>query len=217
MYRLAIFDLDGTLLDTIKDLSTACNVALDAHGYTGHDLEAYKTYVGNGIYKLVERALPEDARDEVSVLKVKATFDAYYSEHSEDYTKPYTGILALLNKLKESGIICCVLTNKAHDYALGLVERQFGNLVAKTLGQREGIPTKPDPIGIHELMEAYNVSKEAVIYIGDSDVDMFTGKAADVTTVGVSWGFRSEEELIDSGAHYIVHTPEALQEIICKA
>lgn len=216
MYQLAIFDLDGTLLDTIEDLKRACNYALEAHGYSTHDTASYKRFVGSGIYKLVERALPEEARDEANVLKVKATFDSYYTAHNEDTTKPYEGIKALLMALKARGIRCAVFTNKAEAYATSLVERQFGELISDTIGQKEGVPVKPHPIGIKRLLEKYQIAKEDCIYIGDSDIDILTAKNAEVTSVGVLWGFRTKEELQEAGANHLVATPKSLEALIVK-
>lgn len=214
MYQLAIFDLDGTLLDTISDLSTACNVALETFGYPLHREETYKTYVGNGIYKLVERSLPLEARKEENVLRVKEVFDAYYKAHSLDQTKPYVGIINLLKNLKKQGISCGVVTNKAHPYAVELVKLFFGDLIEHTVGQREGIPTKPHPQGVLEMMMHFKVPHEACIYIGDSNVDMQTAQAAQLKSIGVLWGFRSREELIQSGATYLVENTEQLEAII---
>lgn len=214
MYELAIFDLDGTLLDTISDLSTACNVALETFGYPRHSEETYKTYVGNGIYKLVERSLPLEARKEENVLRVKEVFDAYYKAHSLDQTKPYEGIINLLKNLKSKGISCGVVTNKAHPYAVELVNLFFRDLIEHTVGQREGIPTKPHPQGVLEMMTYFKVPREACIYIGDSNVDMQTAQAAKLESIGVLWGFRSREELIQAGATYLVENTGQLEGII---
>ena len=132
MIKLVIFDLDGTLLNSITDLGNACNVALKQFGYPLHDEQAYKKFVGNGIYKLVERSLPKEARNQENVLKVKAIFDAYYKAHSLDETRPYPGIELLLMKLKEKGIHCGVVTNKAHEYAVELTQRFFADTIEKT-------------------------------------------------------------------------------------
>lgn len=214
MYKLAVFDLDGTLLDTISDLSTACNVALEAFGYPPHDEETYKTYVGNGIYKLIERSLPKAARKQEHVLRVKEVFDAYYKAHSLDQTKPYEGIIQLLKNLKKQGIACGVVTNKAHPYAIELVKLFFGDLIEYTLGQREGVPTKPHPQSVLEMMAYFNETSAACIYIGDSNVDIQTAQAAHLESVGVLWGFRSKEELIKAGATYLVENTEQLEGII---
>lgn len=214
MYKLAIFDLDGTLLDTISDLSTACNVALETFGYPLHDEKTYKTYVGNGIYKLIERSLPSDARDHENVLRVKKVFDDYYKAHSLDQTKPYAGIVQLLKNLKKQGIACGVVTNKAHAYAVELVQLFFGELIEHTLGQREGVATKPHPQGVLEIIEYFKEVPQSCIYIGDSNVDIQTAQAANLESIGVLWGFRSKEELMKAGATYLVENTQQLEAII---
>lgn len=214
MIRLVIFDLDGTLLDTIADLSQACNVALAHFGYPLHDIKAYKKFVGNGIYKLVERSLPQDARDEANVKRVKAVFDDYYKVHSLDQTKPYPGILNLLETLHQKGIQCGVVTNKAHDYAVELMKQFFRSQIDYTLGQREGIPTKPHPYSVLEMMTHFNVTPEECLYVGDSNVDIQTAKAAKLASIGVLWGFRDEKELQEEGATYLVKDAKALEACI---
>lgn len=214
MYKVAIFDLDGTLLNTISDLSTACNVALRTFGYPEHDETTYKTYVGSGIYKLIERSLPQAERDQENVLRVKAVFDAYYMEHSLDQTQCYEGILDLLKKLQLEGIACGVVTNKAHTHAIRLTKIFFGELIEYTLGQREGIPKKPHPQGVLEMIDHFEVSPHECVYIGDSDVDMETAHAAQIDSVGVLWGFRSKEELMSAGAKYLVEDAKALEVIL---
>lgn len=216
MYKVAIFDLDGTLLNTISDLSTACNVALRSFGYPEHDEETYKTYVGNGIYKLVERSLPEGQREEENVIRVKCVFDTYYAEHSLDQTKLYPGILELLEKLNAHGVACGIVTNKAQPYAIKLTELFFGGLIKQTLGQREGIPTKPHPKSILDMMTYFKVSPDECLYIGDSNVDMETARSAQVDSAGVLWGFRSRAELVSAGAKYLVADAKELEDILLK-
>lgn len=217
MVKLVIFDLDGTLLNTIADLGNACNMALAQFGYPLHDEAAYKMYVGNGIYKLVERSLPQNAKDETTVLKVKAVFDAYYNAHSLDETKPYSGIEHLLETLREKGIACGVVTNKAQDYAVYLMRQFFGEKITWTLGQREGVPTKPNPQGVYEMMAHFGVKKEECLYVGDSNVDIQTAKAAGITSIGALWGFRGEAELRAEGADYLAKDVEELEAFILKA
>lgn len=211
-----IFDLDGTLLNSITDLGNACNVALKQFGYPLHDEQAYKKFVGNGIYKLVERSLPKEARNQENVLKVKAIFDAYYKAHSLDETRPYPGIELLLMKLKEKGIHCGVVTNKAHEYAVELTQKFFAATIEKTLGQREGIPTKPHPQGVLEMMTYFQVEPSECLYIGDSNVDIQTAKAAGVTSIGVLWGFREAKELENEGANYLAENVKDLEKIILE-
>lgn len=214
MYKLAVFDLDGTLLDTLKDLADAANVALKAHGFELHEMEAYKTYVGNGVYKLIERSLPKEHRLEETIRKVKSTFDAYYKEHSLDETKPYEGIVEMLEILRKEGVHCCVVSNKPHAYTKELVALMFGDKIEKAYGQREGIPPKPDPVSVLAMLEYFQVKQEESIYIGDSDVDIYTAKNAGLTAVGVLWGFRTEEELKNAGADYLVGDMETLKTLI---
>lgn len=216
MIKLVVFDLDGTLLNSITDLGNACNVALKQFGYPLHDEQAYKKFVGNGIYKLVERSLPKEARNQENVLKVKAIFDAYYKAHSLDETRPYPGIELLLMKLKEKGIHCGVVTNKAHEYAVELTQRFFADTIEKTLGQREGIPTKPHPQGVLEMMTYFQVEPSECLYIGDSNVDIQTAKAAGVTSIGVLWGFREAKELENEGANYLAENVKDLEKIILE-
>lgn len=218
MYTAAIFDLDGTLLNTITDLSIACNVALKQFGYPEHTEETYKTYVGNGIYKLIERAVPEEVRkNQDKVLETKAVFDAYYKEHSLDFTKPYEGIVELLQTLKEKGIKCGVVSNKAHEYTKALVKEMFGDLLPYVYGQREGVPTKPNPQGVFDLLEDLKVQKAECIYIGDSNVDILTAQNAGLDSAGVLWGFRTKKELMEAGAVYLVKDTKQLEEIILQS
>lgn len=210
MDKLVIFDLDGTLLNTIEDLSKASNEALKAFGYPQHSVAACKRFVGSGIYKLVARSLPEEKRDPEHILAVKAVFDQYYSTHSQEKTKPYPGILSLLETLQQRGIKCGVVTNKTDDYAKVLIAHYFGERVNRVIGQREGIPTKPDPYSVQEMMAAFKVKREACLYVGDSEVDIETARAAGIYSIGVLWGFRSEEVLLGAGADRIVADTEEL-------
>lgn len=214
MYKLAIFDLDGTLLDTIEDLANASNYALKQHEFEGHETYKYKKFVGDGVYKLVERILPESHRDEVTRAKVKETFDWYYKIHSFDCTKPYEGILEVLEGLREKGVHTAVVSNKPHLFAKELVKNVFGERIELAYGQRDGLPTKPDPHTVEEVIRHFGIKKEECIYIGDTNVDIFTGKNAGVKTIGVLWGFREREELVAAGADYVVEEVGELSEII---
>lgn len=214
MIKLAIFDLDGTLLNTIEDLWVATNVAMRHFGYPEHTLEAVQSFVGNGIYKLIERSVPDKARDKENVIRVKAVFDAYYAEHNKDHTRPYEGILPLLDQLNQKGIKCGVVTNKAHNYANILIKEYFGDRFQMVLGQREGVPAKPDPVAVLEMMAAFQCEVHECVYIGDSDVDMHTGLNAGVKTIGVLWGFRSEAVLKEAGATVLAESPKTLEALI---
>lgn len=196
MKKLAIFDLDGTLLNTIADLAAATNQALSHFGYPTHDTEAYRFFVGNGIDKLFERALPENARTRENILKIRSQFIPYYNEHNADLSKPYPGTVEMLRFLQSHRILTAVASNKYQAATQKLIGHFFPDIAfAAVFGQREGVPTKPDPQIIFEIMEKSGVGKKDTVYIGDSGVDMETGKNAGVDTVGVTWGFRPREEL----------------------
>lgn len=215
---MVVFDLDGTLVDTLRDLAVSTNVALKEQGYKEHNVEAYKYFVGNGVYKLIERALPEEARNKAQIQSTKEKFINYYDSHLTDYTHPYEGIIELLQRLHALGIQMAVVTNKPHAQALRVAQACFeGNLFVQVEGQQEGRAHKPDPAVLKALMAAYNVKDEEVVYVGDSDVDMQTAYNAGVLGIGVAWGFRGEAELKAHGAHAVIHEPlQLLQHITTK-
>lgn len=217
MKRLAIFDLDGTLLNTIADLAEATNYALKAHGFPAHTTDEYRYFVGNGINKLFERALPADARSEENIREIRALFIPYYNEHNADLSRPYPGIMPLLLRLQEKGLLLAVASNKYQEATHKLIRHFFPDIrFAQVLGQREGIPSKPDPAVVNEIMQKTGTAREDVIYIGDSCVDMQTGQNAEVTTVGVSWGFRPRTELESYHPDLIADTPEEILRLIGK-
>ncbi len=214
MYKLAIFDLDGTLLNTLHDLAQSCNYALRTLGLEEHPVNQYKRYVGNGVYKLMERMLPDGRQDDEMIQKAKELFDAYYVNHSMDYTRPYDGIMPLLTELRDKGIRLAVASNKPDAYTKELVQILFKEKIEVAFGQREGIPAKPDPEVVWEILSYFNMSPSECIYIGDSDVDIFTAKNAGITSVGAAWGFRTKQELLDAGANYIILNPDELKQLI---
>lgn len=192
-----IFDLDGTLLDTRKDIANACNYALRMCGCPERKIEEYNMLVGRGIYNLFRQALPEEMRSEEMVMKMKSHFVPYYNLHIDDCTKPYPGISDMLDTLSQAGISFAIASNKYQAGTERLADEFFGRYdFVKILGQRDGKPIKPDPEIVREAMEAVpEIKPEEVIYCGDSDVDMQTGINAGVRTIGVTWGFRTENEL----------------------
>ena len=213
--RLAIFDLDGTLLNTIADLATATNQALDACGFPTHPIEAYPFFVGNGINKLFERALPAEARTEENVLRIRAHFLPYYDEHNADLSRPYPGIPQLLENLQAAGIQVAVASNKYHRATEKLIRHYFPTIrFAAILGQREGVPIKPHPQIVEDILTLVPVSKEEVIYIGDSGVDMQTALNAGVESIGVTWGFRPREELLQNSPTHLADTAKEIENII---
>ncbi len=196
MTKLIILDLDGTLIDTRKDIANACNYALKMCGCPERRLDEYNMLVGRGIMNLFRGALPEGMKTEEMVMKMKGHFVPYYNEHIDDFTRPYPGIIEMLGRLNAEGIQFAVASNKYQEGTEALVKKYFGEYdFACILGQREGKPIKPDPEIVHEAMNAAGVSADETVYCGDSDVDMQTGLNAGVKTIGVTWGFRTREEL----------------------
>lgn len=196
MKKLVIFDLDGTLLDTIADLAAAANHALQKAGFPVYDTETIRTFVGNGISKLLERALPEGVRTAENVEHLRTDFVPYYDAHNAEQSKPYPGVAALLLRLQERGMMLAVASNKYQAATEKLVAHYFPAIrFVKVMGQREGVPVKPDPTIVFDIMEAAGVGKEDVLYVGDSGVDMQTAHNAGVDAVAVSWGFRPRTEL----------------------
>ena len=215
MKKLVIFDLDGTLLDTIADLAMATNLALKQLGYPTHDVETIRTFVGNGINKLLERSLPTNEQTEDNVMKMRMHFVPYYDAHNADLSTPYPGIVSLLETLQQKGMMLAVASNKYQEATGKLVAQYFPTIsFVEVLGQREGIAVKPDPTIVFDILKKANVSPEEVLYVGDSGVDMQTAKNAKTHSIGVLWGFRTEDELKENGAEHIAQTPMDILEII---
>ncbi len=215
MKKIVIFDLDGTLLDTIGDLAAACNEILARHELPTHDIEAYNHFVGNGIMRLVERVLPEELRTPEFVAKVRAEFVEYYTANIDKHTTPYTGIIPLLTELKHRDIALAVASNKFQEGTRKLVAKYFGNFkFSAVLGQRPDVPLKPNPQIIRDIIQITSYTPDKILYVGDSGIDMQTAKAADIESVGVTWGFRSREELIESGATHIVDHPRDILKLL---
>ena len=218
MTKLAIFDLDGTLLDTVEDLGEATNHALVQCGFPTHPVDDYYRMVGCGIYNLFRAAIPSEYATEDNVRKMASYFIPYYDAHKCDRTRPYDGIPQMLRSISERGVRLAVASNKYQDGAEKLVRHFFGEYdFVKILGQRDGQPIKPDPAIVGQIMESVpSVSKEDVVYVGDSNVDMQTGANAGVRTIGVTWGFRGRDELEAYNPSAIVETPGALSGEILK-
>ena len=217
MIKTILFDLDGTLLNTLEDLANACNYALNKFSFPTHNIEEYKKFIGNGIYKLVERAVPNNKKDKETVEKVLETFSDYYNEHMIDMTKPYDGIVDILDELRAKGIKLAVVSNKKHEFTIEIVKKYFGDRFDIVFGHRENYKAKPDPTSVLEVIEKFNILKSECIYIGDSNVDILTAKNAGVKSVGVSWGFRDREELANEGANYLTDNNIELLNIILNS
>ena len=213
--ELVIFDLDGTLLDTIGDLAVACNAVLALRGLPQHSYEEYCRFVGNGIMRLVERALPEPLRTPENVALVRADFVAYYTAHIDRYTKPYAGIPELVAELVRRGVRMAVASNKFQAGTEKLIGLFFPDVAFATVfGQRPGVPLKPDPAVVREILARAGVSPERTLYVGDSGVDMQTAAAAGVRSAGVTWGFRGRDELVEAGACHLVDRPAELLDLL---
>ena len=210
-YKLVIFDLDGTLLNTISDLAHSVNFALEQCGFPVHPVETYKNFVGNGASKLAERSLPENQKTEQNLIRIKELFLPYYDDHNMDFTEPYPGIHDLLKTLHSNGLKLAVASNKYQSATEKLIRHFFSDIpFIALLGQREGVPVKPDPAIINDILRIAGVSPEETLYIGDSGVDMETASNSGIQSVGVTWGFRSREELEAAGASYIAETTEEI-------
>lgn len=213
MYTHVIFDLDGTLLNTIDDLADAGNHVCAAHGWPTHTVEEYKRMVGNGIPKLVSRFAPAGL-GETELAAALAEFSAYYGQHKEDKTAPYEGVPQAVSTVKRNNLTVAVLSNKAHDLAGPVVEHYYPGVFAAVQGALPGVPAKPDPTLLRRLMEQLEAAPETTLFVGDSDVDILTGKNGGLATCGVLWGFRSRQELEQAGADYIIEAPEQLVKLI---
>lgn len=214
---LLIFDLDGTLINTIDDLGQACNHALSACGFPTHKIEDYPRLVGNGINKLIERALPEEHRNEATVFRLREYFVPFYDQHNCDLTRPYDGIPELLQTLKAAGHTLAVASNKYQAATEKIIAHFFPNTFDVVLGEREGIPRKPDPQIVWDIIHrlsplASNLSP--IYYIGDSLVDAATAKAANLPFVACTWGFCTQKQLAQAQPNYMIHHPSEIVQII---
>lgn len=213
MYNGVIFDLDGTLLNTLDDLAAAGNFALEKMSLPTHKPEAYKYFVGNGIPKLIQRILPQNT-DQQMLETALAFFSQYYGAHSTDLTVPYDGITELLTELQRMGVKTACVTNKAHNFSIELVKKYFGNTINVVVGANENRPKKPNPAAVYEALKLIETDKSETLYVGDSDVDMQTAQNAGLVGCGVLWGFRTRDELLKNGADIIVSNSTELLNII---
>ena len=216
MYKYVIFDLDGTLLNTLDDLGDAGNYTCRQMGWPEHSIDAYKYFVGNGLEKLVERFTPEKHRTTDELKAAYDIFMPYYNAHKEDKTQPYTGISELLSALRASDVKFAVLTNKADHLAKPVMECYFPGMFSFVQGALPGRPTKPDPALLHDLMKRMGAVASETLFVGDSNVDIRTAKNGGLTGCGVLWGFRTCEELLGEGADVLVETPEQLADLILR-
>ncbi len=212
-YKAVIFDMDGTILNTLEDLKNATNYSLRQFGMPERSLEEVRMFVGNGIRKLVERAVPPGTSEE-KIAQVLDVFLEYYEIHSADNTSPYPGILELVEKLKKSGIKTAVSTNKADVPAQELGREYFNGIFDLIVGQQDGLKVKPAPDSVNKILSILDIQKKDAIYIGDSDVDVQTAKNSGLDFIGVSWGFRGREFLEKNGAKNIVDNANEILDLV---
>lgn len=214
MYKLIAFDLDGTILNTLDDLCDSVNYVLTEFDFPTRTLEEVRRFVGNGVLKLIERAVPCNTNEEV-ILKVFKRFSEYYLTHSAIKTKPYDGIIELLEELRKRGYKIAVVSNKIHPAVVSLCNKYFPNLIDISLGEEQIRPKKPNSDMLEYVLKELNISKKETVYVGDSEVDVETAINTEVDYISVDWGFKTKEFLIQKGSKNIVSTmTELLEKII---
>lgn len=201
-----IFDLDGTLLSTLGDLAASCNYALRTNGMPEHSIDDVRRFVGNGVKKLMERAIPNGLSNPLFD-KTYADFREHYMHHNLDTTKPYPGVMEMLENLRNHGKKIAVVSNKFYAATQALCRHFFGDLVDVAIGEREGIRKKPAPDTVNEALRQMNVTREKAVYIGDSDVDVMTAKNSDMPCISVLWGFRDYDFLVQHDATIFISSP----------
>ena len=213
--KLLIFDLDGTLLNTLGDLCFCGNYILEKHGFPTHSLDAYRYFVGNGIMKLVERILPKNERVPSFMNQVYEEFMDFYQQHKMDTTAPYDGIVPLLDELAAGGIMSAVASNKAHEAMDELMHHYFPHTTfSAVLGKRPNVPPKPAPDIVFDILSMSQVQASEALYVGDTAVDMETARRAGVRKIGALWGFRTQEELMAAGADFLAASPAEVLDIV---
>lgn len=215
MNKMVIFDLDGTLLDTLDDLCNSVNYSLRTNNFPERSLAEVRTFVGNGIRLLIERSVPEGTSKEL-IDKTFECFKTYYAVHCNDKTKTYPGVMDMLKELKKNGYKIAVLSNKAQYAVTKLCDIYFNNLLDDAVGARENVAKKPSPDALYICAENNNINLNNVIYVGDSDVDVATANNAGVRGIAVTWGFRSRELLIKCGAKNLADNTDELLQILLK-
>jgi phosphoglycolate phosphatase len=214
-FDAVLFDLDGTLLDTLEDIADAANRALARHGHPLHPVASFRYFVGEGARTLVERTLPENARVKETIDRLYAEFLGEYARNWKAKTRPYDGVPGLLDGLVERGVKIAVLSNKPDDFTRRCVEELLEHWTFDAvLGHHDGIAPKPDPAGALEIARTLGVPSGRILFAGDSAIDMETARAAGMFPVGVLWGFRTREELESSGARAVIESPSELLAIL---
>ncbi len=212
--KVILFDLDGTINDTVTDLATSVNYALTKNGLPTHPVDAYKMFAGNGMRVMVQRAMPEGMKEGDLFEQVVRDYADYYADHSMDNTAPYEGIRELLAELRNRGYMIAVVTNKPDEQAKPLLNQMFPSTFDVIIGQTDGTPAKPDPAMPIAAMKELGVTADECVFVGDSGVDIMTGINSGAYPVGVLWGFRGSEELLDAGAKELIDKPCQLLEVL---
>ena len=214
MYRTVIFDLDGTLLNSIGDLAAAANYVCRKNRWPEHTEEEIMGMVGHGIPNLVRQFSPADARSTLMVLNTTSQFNQYYGCHNMELTRPYEGVAELLRQLKAAGAQLAVCSNKADNFSRAIVEHYYPGVFDLVRGNLNGMPVKPDPTVVREIMRDLDASYLSAMMVGDSSVDIQTGHNAGIKACGVTWGFRSRESLVEAAADAIADTPAELGKLL---
>lgn len=217
MVQTVIFDLDGTILDTIEDLAAAGNWVCRQNGWPEHSVEEYKSMVGHGIPNLVSRFTPQGSQSPLLLANTVSQFSDYYGEHNLEKTRPYPGIPEMLGRLKAAGIQMAVYSNKADRFSRELVDRFFPGVFQLVRGKVRGVPVKPDPAGIYGVLKELDADPAGTLFVGDSSVDIRTGHNAGLLACGVTWGFRSRESLVEAGADMLADTAAELEGLLLAA
>lgn len=212
-YRLAVFDMDGTILNTLDDIADSVNYTLERFGYPTRTREEIRTFVGSGIKKLMQRACPPDI-EEARLSEILPVYDAYYLSHCACKTGPYPGVISLLRDLRAAGVMTAVVSNKSDDGVRALCRRYFDGLFDAIVGERSDVPTKPAPDMVEIVLTQLGVKKADAVYIGDSDVDVATARNSGLDLIAVTWGFRPEALLRSLGAACIAHDTDELKKAL---
>lgn len=215
MIKAVLFDLDGTLIDSLSDLADATNRVLQNNGFAPRPKEAFPYYVGNGIPKMIERALPDAVKDAETVNRLTKEFLAYYGQHYADKTVAFDGMPELITDLKKNGLRLAVVTNKAQEMAEAVVKKLYGEKTFDLIfGKRADTPAKPDPTVSRSVMETFGVLPEECAFLGDSGVDMQTARNCGALPIGVLWGYRNEAELRENGVQFLIQKPKEFLKVL---